>query len=144
MKKLLLTLLVTIGNFCAFAQYAFQQNPDTSSFFNLSLEELLNVQISVASKKALTLRESPGIVTLITEDEIKNSGAHDLLDVLSMVPGLQFGVDVEGAIGIGVRGNWGHEGKVLLLIDGQEMNEPLYSTIQFGEHYPVEIGRAHV
>ena len=138
MKKFILTLLVFSGSLFAFSQDAIPEKQDSTSFFNLSLEELLNVEISVASKKALTLRESPGIVTLITDDEIKNSGANDLIDVLSMVPGLHFGVDVEGAIGIGVRGNWGHEGKVLLLIDGQEMNEPLYSTLQFGQHYPID------
>lgn len=138
MKKFILTLFVVTGSFFAFSQEAIPENPDSTSFFNLSLEELLNVEISVASKKALTLRESPGIVTLITDDEIRNSGANDLIEVLSMVPGLHFGVDVEGVVGIGVRGNWGHEGKVLLLIDGQEMNEPLFSTLQFGEHYPID------
>jgi outer membrane cobalamin receptor len=38
-----------------------------------------------------------------------------------------------------VRGNWGHEGKVLLLIDGQRANELLYSTTQFGGHYPADL-----
>ena len=137
MKKFTLMLVSAVTWLTSFAQSP-QQNSDTSSFFNLSLEELLNVEISVASKQALTLRESPGIVTLITADEIRNSGAHDLIEVLRMVPGLQFGVDVEGVVGIGVRGNWGHEGKVLLLFDGQEMNEQLFSTLQFGEHYPVD------
>jgi outer membrane cobalamin receptor len=128
--------------FAASAAFAVAQttpaNPDTASFFNLSLEELLNVEVSVASKKALTLRESPGIVTLITGDEIRNSGAHDLIEVLRLVPGIHFGVDVEGVVGIGIRGNWGHEGKVLLLYDGLEMNEQLFSSLQFGEHYPIE------
>src|SRR6185503_20212783 len=48
------------------------------------------------------------------------------------------GVDAVKKEGIGVRGNWGHEGKVLLLIDGQQMNETLYSTNQLGNHYPVD------
>ncbi|CAN5502530.1 TonB-dependent receptor [soil metagenome] len=137
MKKFILAILVAAVNVHAFAQESFSEIPDSTTFYNLSIEELLNVEISVASKKALTLRESPGIVTLITQDEIRISGANELMEVLSMVPGLHFGVDVEGAVGIGVRGNWGHEGKVLLLFDGQEMNEPLYSTLQFGGHYPI-------
>ena len=33
---------------------------------------------------------------------------------------------------------WAHEGKILLLIDGEEMNEDAYSTIQLGNHYPVD------
>jgi len=54
-----------------------------------------------------------------------------------MVPGLDFASDTQGVVGLGVRGNWGHDGKVLLLIDGLEMTEPLYGTLQFGNHYPV-------
>ena len=101
------------------------------------LESLINSLIGVASKKALSLRKSPSIVTLITQEEIEKSGARDLIDVLSLVPGIQFGVDVQGNVSIGMRGNWAEEGKVLLLIDGQEANELMYSTLQFGNHYDV-------
>ena len=108
-----------------------------NELIELGLSDLMNLEISVASVTKLTPRESPGIVTLITEAEIKNSGAVDLQEVLALVPGFDFGVDVEGVVGLGIRGNWAHEGKVLLLIDGHEMNEELYSTIQMGFHYPV-------
>ncbi len=101
------------------------------------LEKLINELIAAASKKPLNTRESPAIVSLITEEEIRKSGARDLIDVLRLVPGIDFGVDVEGVVGIGMRGNWAHEGKVLLLIDGQEMNEVLFATTQFGNHYPI-------
>ena len=102
------------------------------------LEKLINTLISVASKKPLNTRESPSIVSLITEEEIKKSGARDLIDVLRLVPGFDFGVDVEGVVGIGIRGNWSHEGKVLVLIDGQEMNEILFASTTFGNHYPID------
>src|ERR1043165_9159862 len=42
------------------------------------LEQLINSLIGVASIKPLTGRESPSIISLITEDEIKSSGARDL------------------------------------------------------------------
>lgn len=127
--------------------------PDSVDYYDLSLEQLLSVKahgvpselealinslISVASKKALTSRESPSIVSLITEEEIKKSGARDLIDVLRLVPGLNFATDVQGVVGIGSRGNWAHEGKILMLIDGQQMNEILYASLQFGNHYPLE------
>ena len=102
------------------------------------LEKLINSLISVASKKPLNVRESPSIVSLVTSEEIKNSGARDLIDVLRLVPGIDFGVDVQGVVGIGMRGNWAHEGKVLILLDGQEMNEILYATTQFGNHFPID------
>lgn len=102
------------------------------------LEELINSLILAASKRPLTARESPGIVTLITDEEIRNSGARDLIDVLRLVPGIDFAVDVEGTVGIGTRGLWAQEGKILLLIDGQEMNEPLFGINSFGNHFPVD------
>ncbi|HMT28310.1 MAG TPA: TonB-dependent receptor plug domain-containing protein [Bacteroidia bacterium] len=107
------------------------------SFYDMSLEELMGIEVKVASMHGLTTRESPGVITLITEEEIESSGTHDLMDILRLVPGFDFGVDVEGVVGLAVRGNWAHEGKALLLIDGLEMNENLFSTLQFGNHYPV-------
>ncbi len=126
---------------------------DSLNYYDMSLEQLLNLKghdlpteleklinslISVASKKPLNVRESPSIVSLITADEIKASGARDLIDVLRMVPGVDFGVDVLGVVGIGMRGNWAHEGKVLVLLDGQEMNEILFGSTQFGNHFAID------
>lgn len=111
---------------------------NSSKFYDMSLEELMNIKVSVASIKPLTTRESPGILTIINEEEIRSLGFRDLMDLLNTIPGFDFGVDVEGIIGLGIRGNWAHEGKFLLLIDGQEMNENLFSSTQFGNHYPLE------
>ncbi|MBI5743888.1 MAG: Plug domain-containing protein, partial [Elusimicrobia bacterium] len=83
------------------------------------------------------LRETPGLVTVITREEIQAQGARDLIDVLKLVPEFDFGMDVQGNLGLGVRGNWANEGKVLLLWDGQVYNETLYSTIQF-DRFPVD------
>jgi outer membrane cobalamin receptor len=103
----------------------------------LSLEELMEVPIGVAAKHTASLRETPGIVSVITADEIAKSGARDLIDVLRTVPGFDFGMDVGNVVGAGVRGTWAHEGGLLLLIDGIEMNERAYATTQFGQHYPL-------
>ena len=152
-KKVLLFILFVF----AITKFSYSQadttRKDTLDFYDMTLEQLLslkahgvptemeallNSMISVASKKPLSTRESPSIITLVTEEEIKNSGARELIDVLRLVPGIDFGVDVEGVVGIGIRGNWAHEGKLLLLIDGQEMNEILFATTQFGNHYPID------
>ena len=98
----------------------------------------LKQETTVASVRPATLRDSPGILTLLSREEILASGARDLLDVLQLVPGFAPAVDVEGAVDVGFRGVWGHEGKILLLLDGQEMNETLYSTLQLGHELPVD------
>src|SRR5947207_1330310 len=98
----------------------------------------LKQETSVASVRPATVRDSPGVLTLLSRDEILASGARDLLDVLQLVPGFSPGVDVEGVTDVGFRGVWGHEGKILLLLDGQEMNETLYSTLQLGHELPAD------
>lgn len=105
----------------------------------LSLQELLEMKVAVASKTAFSTREAPGIVTLITREEIRESGARDLIDVLRLVPGMEFGIDVRGVTSIGIRGNWAHEGKVLILWDGLMLNEILFPSVQLGNHYPVDL-----
>ena len=140
MKHTLLTaLLFTAFISVSRGQASTAAVSDTLPFYMLSLEELMNVNVTVASRTPMTNRESPGIVTVITQDEIKKTGANDLMEVLKLVPGFDFGVDIEGIVGIGIRGNWANEGKVLMLIDGIKLNEELYSTLQFGGHYPIEM-----
>lgn len=101
---------------------------------DLSLDSLLDTKVEVATRDARTTREAPGVVLVITREEALASGARDLLEVLQLVPGFTFHQDVEGAVGIAFRGIWGHEGKVLVMLDGIELNEPLYGTTQFGHH----------
>lgn len=116
------------------------------SLREMSLEDILEYEISVASQTPLSMREAPGIVTLITREDIINSGARDLLDILTLlVPGFNFAESEFGALGMGVRGIWAFEGKVLLKIDGIESNEEGFSGIIFGNHYsPENIERIEV
>ena len=103
----------------------------------MSIDELLAAQSNVSTQRPLTLRESPSIITIITSEEIAALGARNLIDVLMMIPDYSFSGDIDGVIGLVSRGCWGHEGKVLLLIDGHELNETVYSTLQFGNHYNI-------
>ncbi|SDC15494.1 TonB-dependent receptor plug domain-containing protein [Williamwhitmania taraxaci] len=111
-----------------------------SRFFDLTLEQLMNVQVDVATRSSENIREAAGVVTVVTNAEMLKAGTRDLKEVLStFVPGMDFGIDVEGVVGVGFRGIWGNEGKVLLLVDGLEVNEDLFATLQWGNHYPVDM-----
>jgi len=129
-------ILYVAGVSTAFAQDEIQ---NLKRLRDLSLEELMNIEVSVGTKtKEKSLRESPGIISIISNEDIENSGARDLIDVLRLIPGFDFGVDIFNIVGIGVRGSWAHEGKVLLLIDGIQMNERNYGSFALGNHYPLE------
>ncbi|MGL1888368.1 MAG: TonB-dependent receptor plug domain-containing protein [Reichenbachiella sp.] len=133
MKKTLLGLCLILTTTISQAQ---DKNNDDMS--EMSLEELMNMQVSVGSANKLTLRETPGIVTVITEKEIENIAARDMVDVLRLVPGLEFAGEFENTIGLGVRGNYAMEGKVLFMIDGQQINENGYGTVIFGNRFFVD------
>jgi outer membrane cobalamin receptor len=151
MKHVLLFVFL-IGNIvCAWAQDPISTD-SLARYYDMSLEELnkvkasgvsselekfLNSLMSVASQKTLSTRESPGIVSLVTEEEIKQSGARDLVDVFRLIPGFDFAYDGNGKIGLGIRGNWVNEGKVLLLMDGIQMNDIFSATLSFGNHFSV-------
>jgi len=128
-------------------------NLDIENFYDISLDAVdtisafenkskLEIEIDcltdIASQTALSRRNTPGIITVLEEEDIKTSGARDLVDILQLVPGFYFALDERGRIGLGIRGNWANEGKVLLLIDGQEMNDIFTAKLYFGNHYPVD------
>lgn len=102
------------------------------------LDDIFNMEVSVASKNSVSINETPGVVTVVTKEEIQNSGARDLIDVLNLVPGFDFGMDVTSSIGAGIRGLWAYEGKLLVMIDGQEMQEQAFASFQFGNRINVD------
>jgi outer membrane cobalamin receptor len=106
---------------------------------SMTIEELMSIRVTSASRRPELLTEASGILTVISRKEIERSGARDLMEILETVPGIHFGNDISGLIGIGFRGVWANEGKVLLLIDGLEMNEEMYSSWQYGQHIPAEM-----
>ncbi len=106
---------------------------------NSELEKDLNNVSEVGVQKSISTLDNPGIVTIITSEEITQAGARDLIDVLRLVPGMHFGLDQNGYVSLGIRGNWANEGKILLMIDGLEMNELYAANISFGNHYPVDL-----
>lgn len=119
---------------------------DLDSLFNVSaftaesdLQKQLNQSTKVGSGFSLTTRETPGIVSVISSEEIENSGARDITDVMRLIPGFDITQDLQFVQGISLRGNWANEGKVLFLLDGQPMNDLLYQTVALGNRFAVEM-----
>ena len=133
MKKPLLLLFAALF-FSIASSFAQQDSIYEKVDDEVSLEELMNMKVTVASQKGSTLRETPGIVTVITEDEIKASGARDFVDVMRLVPGFDFGSDVGDQVGMFVRGNWANEGKILIMQDGVPLNENSYGTVYLTDY----------
>lgn len=114
-------------------------NDDT--LLDMSLEELLEIEVDVVSKannQNQSVRNTPGIVTVINRDQIIRMGAKDLIEVLRQVPGFQLGGDSSNSYYMGIRGLWAFDGKVLVLVDGHEVNELMYSSVNLGNRFPLD------
>ena len=126
-----------------FASYTLK-GQDLDSLLNLNafteesdLQKMLNKNVAVSSQR-LTSRETPGIISVVTAEEIENSGARDMVDVLRLVPGFDIAQDLQFVMGLSLRGNWANEGKVLVLMDGQPFNDLLYQSVAVGNRFPVD------
>jgi len=110
---------------CAF-HCSGQQSP-TPDLSDASLEQLMNVEVTSASKKEQKLSNVAAIYVLNQED-IRHSGATAIPDLLRLVPGMDM-AQVSGnswAVSArGFNGIWG--GKLFVLIDARSVYHPAFS-----------------
>ncbi len=114
------------------------QTPSSETdLFSLSIQELIDIEIDIASNDKKGINEQPSVITLITRSTIESSGARYLKDLLKQVPGFWIGTDTLGTFSVSFRGIWGMEAKILLIIDGIEQNEMAFGSLVLGNRYPV-------
>jgi iron complex outermembrane recepter protein len=97
---------------------------------DLSLEDLLNVEVTTASRKAQRLHEVAAAVFVITREDIERSGATTVPDALALAPGVQVARLGNNRWAVSVRGFNGRFGnKLLVLRDGRSIYSPLISGV---------------
>ncbi|MFH1999005.1 MAG: TonB-dependent receptor plug domain-containing protein, partial [Planctomycetota bacterium] len=102
------------------------QEEDSDALLNMSLEELMSLEIEpTASLTSTTRRLLPSAVTTITKEEIQASGARSLNELLEIyVPNLEMILHHWESRHLGMRGVVAdREEKYLLLVNGRVMNE---------------------
>lgn len=126
---------------------AFGAGPDpneSDAFFDLSLEELMEVEVDTvysASKYEQRTSEAPSSITIITGDEIQKYGYRTLAEALRSVPGFYLNYDRNYAY-LGMRGfrrPGDYDSRVLLLVDGHRTNENIGDSPLFGTQFLVDI-----
>ncbi len=96
----------------------------------LSLEELMNIEVSLASRKTEKVSDVAAAISVITCDEIEHSGVTTIAEALRMVPGFQVGKLDANKWAISSRGfNSLFANKLLVLIDGRSVYSPLFSGV---------------
>lgn len=100
MKKVLLSTALLCSALIVFAQEEKKQE----DYYELSLEDLMNIPINSASKKDETLFDAPLSSYTITKGEIEKSGATSIMEALRLAPGVIVREQTNGNYDIHIRG----------------------------------------
>jgi iron complex outermembrane receptor protein len=96
----------------------------------ISLEDLMNVEVTSVSKKEQKLSQTAAAIHVITQEDIRRSGLTSIPELLRMVPGLHVGRIDSNKWAISARGfNSRFANKMLVLIDGRSVYTPLFSGV---------------
>lgn len=73
-----------------FITFCFSQNSigDTQikKLLTLSIEELMNLKVTTSSKEETTIKEAPGIISVVTAEEISEFGGESLFEIINRMP----------------------------------------------------------
>ncbi|HLK54948.1 MAG TPA: TonB-dependent receptor [Chthonomonadaceae bacterium] len=97
--------------------------------------------VVTASKKAQKASDVPAAVTVITEEDIRASGAVTILDLLRSVPGVDVMEMNRGVANVSIRGfNGQYANKLLVMVDGRSIYQDIYGNILWSAN-PLLISR---
>src|SRR4029077_17641636 len=96
----------------------------------LSLAELGNVEVTTASKEPEQIWKTSAAIFVLTQDDIRSSGATSIPEVLRLVPGVEVARINSNQWSVNIRGlGSGFSKAVLVLIDGRSVYTPLYAGV---------------
>jgi len=106
------------------------QQPKDYDLSQASLEDLMNIQVTSVSKKEQKLSKTGAAIFVITQEDIRRSGATNIPDVLRLAPGVDVARVDANQWAISIRGfNDQYANKVLVLIDGRSVYSPSFSGV---------------
>lgn len=140
----LMRMIICIALTLALARLAAAESNEPSAQADLTqlpIEELMNIKVSTASKFPQKTMEAPSSVTIITAADIKTYGYRTLADIVRSVRGMSVtydrNYDYLGTRGLGRTGDY--NSRMLLLVDGYRLNDPIYDTAAIGTEFPVDV-----
>lgn len=98
-----------------------------TDYFDMTLEQLLQMKVLSVSKKSETVAHAPAAVYVVTGDQIQRSGVTTIPEALRMVPGVQVAQSDTNSWAVSIRGfNSTLANKLLVLIDGRSIYNPVF------------------
>ena len=121
--------VATLG--CSSAAWTATESVGSETYFTLSLEELMAVNVTTVTGTPEPRFSSPAAVTVITGDDIRRAGHRSIPEALRMVPGMYVARINASSYVIGARGLTGTAvtaNRYLVLVDGRVVHDPLISA----------------
>ena len=130
-RFLSISILVVIGLvFFAGPSFAQTQNTNPSALRRLSLQELMDSDVTSVSKEPEPYLEAPASIQVITGDDIHRSGASSIPEALRLADNLNVAQKNSRGWAISARGfNTELANKLLVLRDGRSIYTPLFSGV---------------
>ena len=102
----------------------------TYDLASLSIEQLMDIRVISVSKRAEKLTEVPSAIQIITQEDIRRSGATSIPEALRLSSNLQVAQVNSSQWAISARGfNNVLANKLLVLIDGRTVYTPMYAGV---------------
>ncbi len=109
-----------------------ERTEEEEDLFDLSLEELMDIEIVSASRQKQKLTDSAVPVSVITAEDIHYSGLTNLYEILQFAPSIDLIQTDRNRYSLGVRGlhdTWSD--RTLTLIDGRLADSPIFGGSEF-------------
>ena len=104
--------------------------PTISELKRLNLEDLMNLEVTSVARHPEKLIDVPSAIQVITQEEIRRSGATSIPEALRLADNLQVAQKNSHDWAISARGfNTNLGNKLLVMIDGRTVYTPLYSGV---------------
>ena len=99
---------------------------------DLSLQDLMNIQVTSVSGTGQKLSQAAAAVFVITQEDIRRSGAKNIPDLLRIVPGVDVAQINGNSWAVSARGfNHQFTDKLLVLVDGRAVYSPLLGGVNW-------------
>ena len=110
-------------------------------YTSLSLEQLMSIPVYSAAKREQKTSEAPSSVTVVTSQDVRAHGWRTLSELLRSVPGIYVtSTRTYGSAGVrGFERSGDFGGRMLLLVNGHRMNDPLYDSAAIVEDFIVDM-----
>ena len=111
--------------------FAEQETTEGEDLFDMSLEELMEMEVTLSARRLQPIGRATGAMYVITAEDIRQSGAAQLPDILRMVPGVEVVHEKGYSFAIGVRGfAETSTPRTQILLDGRSLHEPFWGCEQ--------------